>query len=305
MVFWNSHQLHIMTQSDDQDHNGRHEWRPYSSVYVGTPFMVSAVRFLTLLALFFSLASPARAQEPRELVVYAAASLSDAFEEIGTAFEAANRGVEVLLNFASSSDLAAQLAEGAPADVFASANTRQMTVAREAGRIAGRARIFARNRLILIVPADNPAGITSLRDLATDGVQLLLAAPDVPVRTYTDAMLERLAADPAYGEEYRAGVLANVVSEEQNVRQVSAKIALGEGDAGIVYASDVTPDIADDVVTIPIPDALNTLARYPIGIISDSAQPELAQAFVAYVRSCDGQAVLARWGFVARVGCGG
>ena len=239
------------------------------------------------------------------MVVFAAASLADAFEEIGAAFEAENPGVEVLFNFASSSDLAAQLAEGAPADVFASADTRQMTVAREAERIAGRARIFARNRLILIVPADNPAGITDLRDLANAGVQLIVAAPDVPVRVYTDTMLARLASDSKFGEDYRAAVLANVISEEQNVRQIAAKIALGEGDAGIVYASDVTPDIADAVIAIAIPDALNTIARYPIGITNDSAQPELAAAFVDYVRACAGQAVLAEWGFVARAGCGG
>lgn len=285
--------------------NGHHEWRSSGIVRVETPFIASAAQVVLLFAVsLFLIVSPARGQERRELVVFAAASLTDAFEEIGAAFEAENPGVEILFNFASSSDLAAQLAEGAPADVFASANTRQMTIAREAGRIEGRARIFARNRLILITPVDNPAAVLSLRDLANDGVQLIIAAPDVPVRTYTDTMLERLAADPEFGDDYRVAVLANVVSEEQNVRQVAAKIALGEGDAGIVYASDVTPDIADDVNAISIPDALNTIARYPIGITDDSAHPELAAAFVGYVRSCEGQAVLAKWGFVARSACG-
>lgn len=238
-----------------------------------------------------------QAQERQTIIVFAAASLTDAFEEAADAFEAANPGSAVVFNFAGSSDLAAQLAEGAPADVFASANVRQMNAARDAGRIDGIPAIFARNRLVLIVPVDNPAGIATLDDLATPGVKLIVAAPDVPVRDYTDRLLERLAADPAYGERYRAAVIANIVSEEQNVRQVAAKIALGEGDAGIVYRSDVTPDIADDVIAIPIPDALNTIASYPIALTNDSEQPELARTFIAFLLSDDGQAILMRWNF--------
>jgi molybdate transport system substrate-binding protein len=242
---------------------------------------------------------PAAAQESQTLTVFAAASLTDAFEEVATAFEAENPGVDVLFNFAGSSDLAAQLAEGAPADVFASANNTQMNVARDAERIAGRPHTFVKNRLVLIVPADNSDGITTLRDLANEGIQLVIAAPDVPVRTYTDTLLERLAADPAYGEEYLTAVLANVVSEEQNVRQVSAKVALGEADAGIVYVSDVTPDISNEVIAIPIPDYLNTIATYPIATTNDTANPELAQAFVDYVLSDAGQDTLVNWNFIS------
>lgn len=240
-----------------------------------------------------------QAQDNQSLTVFAASSLTDAFEEIAVAFEAEHPGVDVLFNFASSSDLATQLAEGAPADVFASANNTQMNVARDAERIAGRPRAFAKNRLVLILPSDNPAGIATLRDLANEGVKLVIAAPDVPVRTYTDTLLTRLAADPAYGEDYRTAFMANVVSEEQNVRQVSAKIALGEGDAGLVYVSDVTPDISDEVIAIPIPDYLNTIATYPIAVTNDAANPELAQAFVDYVLSDAGQDTLVAWNFVS------
>lgn len=254
--------------------------------------------FVVLLVLCLGTAALS-AQESQTLTVFAAASLTDAFEEIGTAFEAEHSGVDVMFSFASSSDLAAQLVEGAPADVFASANNSQMTVARDGGRIAGVPRTFVKNRLVLLVPADNPGNVASLRDLANPGLQLILAAPDVPVRTYTDTMLERLAADPAYGEDFRTAVLANLVSEEQNVRQVAAKIALGEGDAGIVYISDVTPDIRDQVTAIPIPDYLNTIATYPIAITNDTPNPELAQAFVDYVLSEAGQAVLVASGFVS------
>lgn len=232
------------------------------------------------------------------LTVFAAASLADAFEEIALAFEAAHPGVDVVFNFAGSSTLATQLAEGAPADVFASANARQMTAARDAGRIGGQEQIFARNRLVLIVPADNPAHILTLRDLAAPGIQLVLAAPGVPVRDYADAMLDRMAASPLYGGTYRSAVLANLASEEDNVRQVAAKVALGEADAGIVYLSDVTPDIREQVQTLSIPSRFNTLATYPIAVTNDPVDLDLAQAFVNYVLSDEGQAALNSWGFI-------
>lgn len=241
----------------------------------------------------------AQGTQNQTLFVFAAASLTDAFEEIAAVFEAANPGVDVVYSFGSSSQLAAQLAEGAPADVFASASASQMTVAREAGRIAGTPRTFAKNRLVLIVPADNPAGITTLRDLASEGVAFVVAAPNVPVRDYTDTMLTHMAADPGYGDAYREAVIANIVSEEDNVRAVAAKIALGEADAGTVYVSDVTPDIADSVTIIPIPDTFNTIATYPIAITDDSALPELAQAFVDFVLSDEGQDILVKWNFVS------
>lgn len=240
-----------------------------------------------------------RAQEKQELVVFAAASLTDAYEDIAAAFEQENPNVDVLFNFGGSSTLATQLVQGAPADVFASANNTQMKVVVDGGRIAGTPRIFAQNRLVLIVPASNPAHIQSLHDLANPGVNLILAAPDVPVRVYTDTMLEQMAADPAYGEAYRDAVLGNLVSEEPNVRQVSAKIALGEADAGVVYLSDVTPDISSNVIALPIPDAFNTIATYPIAVINDSRHPELAEQFVEFVLSDAGQDILITWGFIS------
>jgi molybdate transport system substrate-binding protein len=262
------------------------------------------IRALHLALPLFVLATyglSAAAQEPqtRMLTVFAASSLTDAFEEIATNFEAQNTGIDVLYNFGGSSSLATQLLEGAPADVFASANNTQMDVALEGGRISGTPATFVRNRLVLIVPADNPANIRSLADLDTPGIDLVVAAEGVPVRDYTNTMLERLAASPAYGETYREAVIANIVSEEENVRQVTAKVALGEGEAGIVYSSDVTPDIADSVTALTIPNAANTVATYPIGITNDSSNPELAQAFVDYVLSDAGQDTLVSWGFIS------
>lgn len=241
----------------------------------------------------------AGAQRKRELVVFAAASLTDAYEAIADAFEAQNPDVEILFNFGGSSSLATQLVQGAPADIFASANATQMNVALEGGRIAEPVKTFAQNRLVLIVPAENPMNIQTLSDLAKPNVKLILAAPEVPVRAYTETMLARMAADSTYGEAYRAAVLANVVSEEPNVRQVAAKIALGEADAGIVYRSDVTPDIADVMLAFPIPDEFNTIATYPIAITDDTAQPELARDFVDFILSDSGQDILITWGFVS------
>jgi molybdate transport system substrate-binding protein len=254
---------------------------------------------LALALLMLIPALPAvQARESQTLTVFAAASLTDAFGDIATGFEAAHPGVKVVLNFGSSSTLAAQLAEGAPADVFASANGKQMSVARRAGRTADPIHVFAQNRLVIAVPADNPAHIQALRDLARPGVLLVVAAPDVPVRDYTDRMLEQVAAVPAYGQTYRQAVIANIVSEEDNVRAVVAKVALGEADAGIVYQSDITPDVARDVTAVPIPNVYNTLATYPIAVTNDTPRPQLAWSFVDYVLSDAGQAALAHWGFI-------
>jgi molybdate transport system substrate-binding protein len=257
-------------------------------------------RLLIILALcLVLLIAPTGAQDPAptELVVFAAASLNDAFTAIGAAFEAQNPSVRVLFSFAGSSDLATQLGQGAPTDVFASANLRQMSVARATGRIGGTPQAFVLNRLAIVTPSDNPAEVQGLADLADDGLVLVLAAPEVPIRGYTDTVLARFAADPAYGQAYLDAVAANVVSEESNVRVVAAKIALGEADAGVVYRSDITPDLAPQVQVIELPSGLNVTAIYPIAITDDTAHPELARLFIDFVRSAEGQDILARWGF--------
>jgi molybdate transport system substrate-binding protein len=227
------------------------------------------------------------------LTIFAAASLIDAFSELGQAFEAENDSAQVVFNFAGSSHLAVQLREGAVADIFASANEMQMMTAVSANRIqANTVQPFATNQLSLIVPADNPANIASLADVANPGVRLILAAPGVPVRDYTDALLQTLPPD------FQAKVYANLVSEAQNVRQVVAQIALGEADAGIVYHSDVTPSVAESVLQIPLPEAQSVQAIYPIAIVAEAPQPELAQRFIDFALSAQGQAILTKWGFV-------
>lgn len=232
------------------------------------------------------------------LTVMAAASLTDAFGEIGMQFEAEHPGVTVQFNFAGSQQLAQQVIEGAPADVFASANQKQMQVAVDAGKIAADAVMpFASNRLVVIYPKDNPAGLADLAGLAMTGLKLVLAAKEVPVGQYSLDFLDKVAADPAFGANYKDAVLANIVSYEENVKSVLTKVSLGEADGGIVYTSDISSVAAEQVGKIDIPDALNVIAVYPIAAINDSAASEMAQAFVEYVTSAEGRAVLAKYGF--------
>lgn len=234
-----------------------------------------------------------------ELVVFAAASLTEVFTEIARQFEADNPGVTVILNFAGSQQLAHQLSQGAPADVFASANDHQMSAAIQTGRVReGSHQIFAKNKLVIIIPNDNPANIHTLSDLARADQRLILAAPEVPAGQYAQSFLQSAAADPAFGPEFYARVVDNIVSYEENVRAVLSKVRLGEADTGIVYASDVWGEVTSQLGTIEIPDRLNQVASYPIAPIKNSSQPELARSFTNLVLSSRGQHLISSFGFI-------
>jgi molybdate transport system substrate-binding protein len=225
-----------------------------------------------------------------KLIVFAAASLTEAFDEIATVFESSNPGVDVTFNFAGANTLRAQVEQGAQADVFASANTKEMDTLVANGFVATDApQIFLTNRLVVITPTQNPAGLSTLEDLAHPGLKLVLAAGEVPVGRYARQMLE------AAGTDFKSQVLANVVSNENTVKQVVAKVQLGEADAGIVYASDAVA--APELRVIEIPAEWNVLAEYPIAALQNAPHPELAAEFVAYVLSSEGQAILQKWGF--------
>lgn len=242
-------------------------------------------------------AAPAPGAAAPQLTIFAAASLTEAFATLAADFSATTPAT-VVFNFAGSQQLAQQLLSGAPADLFASANQKQMAVAVTGGSIdAATVQPFAGNRLVLVTPADNPAGLQTVSDLATPGLKLVLADAAVPVGQYALDMLANASAAPEFTPTFDDAVLANVVSYEDNVRAVLTKVMLGEADAGIVYTSDVVGAARDQVQMIDIPDALNIAAVYVIAPVANSSQPELAQAFVDFVRSDAGQSILESYGF--------
>jgi molybdate transport system substrate-binding protein len=232
-----------------------------------------------------------------ERQVFAAASLSGAFTDIAHELEKQHPGLKVRLNLAGSQQLAAQIEQGAGADVFASADDRWMAYAREHGLIEDAPATFVRNRLIVIVPKSNPARIRRLQDLARGGTKLLIGADAVPVGHYTRTVFANLAHDPAFGGDYSRRVLANVVSEEENVKAIATKVQLSEADAGVVYRSDIT-GLGRYVSTIEIPEAANVLASYPIAAVAHAPAPEQARAFIEFVLSPAGQRILEHWGFI-------
>lgn len=247
--------------------------------------------------------SPTPAVPSGNITVFAAASLRDAFTQVGKDFEAANPGTKVAFSFAGSQQLAEQIGYGAPADVFASANKRLMDAVVKTTRVnENDPRTFVRNRLIVVYPKDNPGKVKTLQDLSRPGLKVVLAAKAVPVGQYSLDFLNKASAKPEFGADFSQKVLANVVSFEEDVRAVFSKVSLGEADAGIVYSSDVVADKANTVGTIDISSDLNTIAVYPIAPLKDSPNLSLAQAFTSYVLSPAAQKVLVRYGFISTTG---
>lgn len=224
-----------------------------------------------------------------ELTVFAAASLTDAFTQLGSDFDDANAGTGVTFNFGASSDLAASIESEGTADVFASASGTYMDEVSVHVGVTGRAD-FVQNKLVVITPPDNPADITRLEDLAEPGVQVVLAAEGVPVGDYARQVLASAGLTDT--------VLANVVSNEEDDTSVVAKVTAGEADAGIVYVSDVSSAVAPQVNAVEIPENVNVIATYPIAVVIGSSDTEAAQAFVDYVTGSQGQATLAEFGFL-------
>lgn len=233
----------------------------------------------------------------QEVVVFAAASLTEVFAQIGAAFTANNPPANLTFNFAGSQQLASQLAEGAPASIFASADQHQMETVVDSGRVEPESvALFACNRLVVVA---NGELITSVADLAQPGVKLVIGAESVPVGVYTLAFLAAAATDPAYGEPFRQNVLGNVVSYEQSVRAVLSKVRLGEADAGIVYATDAQAASATttDVAALEIPAHLNQVAHYQVAPLRDGSAPEMTRRFLDFLLSSDGKSLLSAAGF--------
>jgi molybdate transport system substrate-binding protein len=218
------------------------------------------------------------------LTVYAASSLTDSFSELGKRFEKSHHGVNVTFNFAGSTDLVAQLQQGAPADVFASADPQNMDKAVADELIEGEVVNVASNTLQIAVPRANPGKVSSLRDLAKPGLDVVVCAPEVPCGSASQQV------------EKAAGVDIEPVSEEQAVTDVLAKVTSGQADAGLVYVTDVIA-AGDDVKGVTFPEASSAVNVYPIAPLKDSENPELAQEFVDLVTSRQGRAVLRDAGF--------
>jgi molybdate transport system substrate-binding protein len=224
----------------------------------------------------------------RKLNVFAAASLTGAFTQIGRDLEAANAGATVIFNFGSSTDLAAQIGSEGTADVFASASGTAMDTVQAKPGVSGRTN-FATNRLVIITPPDNPAKISSIQDLANPGVKLVLGAVGVPIGDYAREALKSAGV--------LAAATANVVSNEPDDKSVGEKVSSGEADAGIVYVSDISAAAGTQLGSVSIPSADNVVATYPIAVVTGTAESTTAQAFITYVTGASGQATLKTFGF--------
>ncbi|GAA3246893.1 molybdate ABC transporter substrate-binding protein [Pseudonocardia petroleophila] len=234
-------------------------------------------------------ADPAPAEsafpEERTLTVFAAASLTDVFTELETRFEADNPGVDVVLNYGASSDLAQQLVNGGPADVFAAASAATMATVTDAGLIEGTPEVFAQNELQIVTAPGNPENITGFADLARPDLQVVVCAPQVPC----GAAAEKI--------ETATGITLTPVSEEPDVRSTLGRVTTGNADAGLVYVTDVA-SAGDSVEGIAFPESASAVTDYPIGVLTSAPQPELARAWTDLVTGADGQAVLTGAGFV-------
>jgi molybdate transport system substrate-binding protein len=243
-----------------------------------------------------SATSPPPSAASVELTILAAASLKNVLAEAETAYEAANPSTDLTMSTDSSAALATQIEQGAPADVFLSADTSNPQKLVDGGFASGAAIPFAGNTLTVIVPTDNPAGIQSPADLARTGLRIIAAGDEVPITKYATQLVENLAAEAADPEGFAAAYVANVASKEDNVSAIVSKIELGEGDAGIVYVTDA--DASDGVTRIDIPAAANVPATYSGVVVGASPNQAPAAAFLDWLAGPEGQAILSSFGFL-------
>ena len=260
---------------------------------------VAWIGLVLLLAISFQFAAAAQISNTRELTVFAAASLNGAFSAIAGEFERSNPKVKIILNFGGSQQLVQQINQGAPVDLLASANMKQMFEAMKSGRIDNASVVmFARNRLVVVYPKENAAGIRSLQDLGKASLKIVLADKAVPAGQYSLDFLAKCDRTAAFDFSFAKRVLNNVVSYEENVKTVLSKIILDEADAGIVYSSDISASVSERTGVIEIPDSLNVIAEYPMAIARDTSSRKDADKFYKYVLSDEGRKILTQFGFI-------
>jgi molybdate transport system substrate-binding protein len=234
---------------------------------------------------------------PAPLTIYGAASLKDVLNKAKTAYEAANAGTTLTISSDSSAALETQIEQGAPADVFLSADTTNPKKLIEKGLAAGSAVTFASNKLTIIVPTANPAGIKTPADLARTGVKIIAAGDTVPITNYATQLVANLAEEVGYPSDFAARYTANIASKEDNVKAIVAKIELGEGDAGIVYVTDAKA--STKVTAADVPDTANLPATYAGVVVKASKNATAAaQAFLTWFAGPDGEAILSTFGFL-------
>lgn len=233
-----------------------------------------------------------------EMEVYAAASLTEAFTEFEQKFQKENPNVEVINSFASTSTLRFQVEQGAVPDVFGSANHKHISGLAKGGFIAGDYSAIAHNCVTIIVPKDNPGNIDGIEDLARRRVDLVACSPEVPIGNYTMQVLDNIQKSGDCGRDFKEKVKRNFISLEPTVKGIVTKVRLGEADAGMVYASDVTPDVRKQVKVLTIPEKYNVLATCYIAVIKDCDRPDLGRKYVEMVLSDDGQKIMQKHGFV-------
>jgi molybdate transport system substrate-binding protein len=231
-----------------------------------------------------------------ELTILAAASLKGVLEEVDAAYEAANPGTTLTISTDSSAALATQIEQGAPADVFLSADTRNPQALVDKGLAAGDPVTFAGNKLTVIAPTDDKVAITTPADLAKPGIKVIAAGDEVPITRYATQLVDNLAREPGYHADFAAAYAANIASREDNVKAVVAKIELGEGDAGIVYVTDATA--SDGVTTIDVPDTADVPATYDGVVVKASRNAAAAARLLDWLAGPEGGAILARAGFL-------
>ncbi len=231
-----------------------------------------------------------------ELTVFGAASLTGVLAEVKPAYEAGHPGLTLVISADSSAALATQIEQGAPADVFLSADTANAQRLVDDGFASGASVAFAGNELAIVVPTGNPGGVTTAADLARPGLKIVAAGDEVPITRYATQLVANLAREPGYPAGFEAAYAANVVSREDNVKAVVAKIELGEGDAGIVYLTDAAA--SSKVETVKVPAAANVPATYAGVVVSASIRQQAARAFLDWLIGPDGQSILAGFGFV-------
>ena len=231
-----------------------------------------------------------------ELTVFAAASLGGMLDAAEPAFEAAHPGTKLTVATDSSAALATQIEQGAPADIFLSADTANPQKLVEGGFASGDAVVFAANELCVVVPAATPSGLATPADLAKPGIKVIAAGDEVPITKYASELIANLAAEPGYPAGFEAAYAANVVSREDNVKAVVAKIELGEGDAAVVYVTDARA--SSKVRIIDVPDHANVQASYAGIVVGASPRQEPARAFLSWLAGGQGQAILGDFGFL-------